>query len=84
MRTKVAELWNLPDNMAHATKVVYYRLALDGKGELKWSHVDKQRNGPTGVVKVGWFRRWCRFEPIEDKWEERKDTTFDNYNNNTF
>ena len=42
MRTKVAEFWKLPDNMAHATKVIYYRLAPDGKGELKWSHVDKQ------------------------------------------
>jgi len=43
-------------------------------------HVAKQRNGPTGVVKVGWFRRWCRFEPIEDRWEERKDTAFDDWN----
>jgi len=43
-------------------------------------HVAKQRNGPTGVVKVGWYRRYCRFDQVPEKWQERKDTAFDDWN----
>jgi replicative DNA helicase len=55
----------------------------DGGGDCEDAeiHVAKQRNGPTGVVHVRWFRKWCRFEnAAEAAWEERKDAVFDAYN----
>lgn len=52
MRTKVAEFWNLPDNMSHATRTVWYRRVPDGEGTFRWSHVDK--NGVAHLIYDDW------------------------------
>lgn len=44
-------------------------------------HVAKQRNGPTGIVKVKFYRRWCRFGNVATSWQERRDASFDHWNN---
>lgn len=56
--------------------------ATDGAGDCEDAeiHVAKQRNGPTGIVNVKWFRKWCKFENAAEPWQERKDAVFDAYN----
>lgn len=54
--------------------------AASGASEPAELHVAKQRNGPTGVAKVHWFRQWCRFENAAEEWKERREPAFDGWN----
>lgn len=53
---------------------------LDSTCEDAELHVAKQRNGPTGMAKVRWFRQFCRFDNAAEEWLERREPAFDSYN----